>query len=338
MHLTLLVSDAFLPAEIAPGFAAPQLPGLETLIARGPWQRAEGCFLEEWLLRTWGVQESPVAPLTLLAEGIAPEAETWMRADPVHLRVERDHIQLFDHHAFTLDRSEADDLVAELNRHFAADGIAFQAPHPTRWYARIRATEKPDTTPLWRAARHSVFERMPVSKGEINWKSVANEIQMLFFEHPVNQAREARGEPLISGVWFWGAGELPGSSAAPYSQVFSELPLARGLALHTDIAPAPLAHDFAALGDNLQDGTLVVLHQLTRCVRANDYAAWPPALASLEHAWFAPALAALKAGRLSGVRLCLPSERLTLDCNVKRSDLYKFWRTRRPLPYYSSHA
>jgi hypothetical protein len=338
MHLTLLVSDAFLPEEIAPGFATPQLPGLETLIARGSRQRAEGCFLEEWLLRAWGVQESTVAALTLLADGIAPAADTWLRADPVHMRIERDHIQLFDHHTFRLDQAEADDLVEALNRHFAADGIAFQAPHPTRWYVRIRAAEKPDTTPLWRAAHRSVFERLPLSKGEVNWKSVANEIQMLLFEHPVNLAREARGEPAISGVWFWGAGELPESGSAPYSHVFSKLPLAHGLALHGGIAPAPIAQDFAALGDNLEDGALVVLHQLTRCVRANDYAAWPTALAALEHNWFAPALVALKAGRLSGVRVCLPSEHVTLDCMVKRGDLHKFWRTRRPLRYYASHA
>ena len=338
MHLTLLVSDAFLPEEIAPGFAAPRLPGLETLIARGSSKRTEGCFLEEWLLRTWGVHESSVAPLTLRADGIDPAADTWMRGDPVHLRIERDHIQLFDHYAFKLDQSEADVLVSALNRHFAADGIAFQAPRPTRWYVRIRAAEKPDTTPLWRVARHSVFERLPVSKGTINWKSVANEIQMLFFEHPVNQAREARGEVAISGVWFWGAGELPESTSAPYSQVLSTLPLARGLALYGGIAPGPVAHDFAALGDNPKDGTLVVLHQLTRCVRANDYAAWPSALAALEHDWFAPALTALKAGRLSGVRVCLPSERATLDCTARRSDLYKFWRTRRPLHCYASHA
>jgi hypothetical protein len=338
MHLTLLVSDAFLPEEIATGLAAPQLPGLETLIARSSWQRAEERFLEEWLLHTWGVQGFPVAPLTLLADGITPAAETWMRADPVHLRIERDHIQLFDHHAFKLEQSEADDLVAALNRHFAADGIAFQAPHPTRWYTRIRAAEKPDTTPLWRAAHRSVFERLPLSKGEVNWKSVANEIQMLLFEHPVNLAREARGEPAISGVWFWGAGELPENRGAPYGQVFSKLPLARGLALNGGIAAAPLAQDFAALGDNLEDGALVVLHQLTRCVRANDYAAWPTALAALEHDWFAPALAAMMEGRLSGVRVCLPAERVTLDCTVKRSDLHKFWRTRRPLHYYASHA
>lgn len=337
MRLTLLVSDAFLPEEIAPGFAAPQLPGLETLIARGSWQRTEGCFLEEWLLRAWDVRDSAVAPLTMLADGMTPGTETWMRADPVHLRIARDHIQLFDHHAFNLDKSEADVLVADLNRHFAADGIAFEAPHPTRWYVRIRAAEKPDTTPLWRAAQRSVFERLPLSKGEINWKSLANEIQMLFFQHPVNLAREARGEPAISGVWFWGAGELAASAAAPYSQVFSNLPLARGLAQHGGIAAAPLAQDFAELGDNLKDGTLVVLHQLTRCVRANDYAAWPSALAALEHAWFAPALAALKAGRLSSVRVCLPTEHVTLDCTVKRSDIHKFWRTRRPLHNYASH-
>lgn len=338
MHLTLLVSDAFLPEEIAPDIAAPQLPGLETLIGRGSSQRTAGCFLEEWLLRAWDVHGSPVAPLTLLADGIAPAAETWLRADPVHMRIERDHIQLFDHHTFELEQAEADALVAALNSHFAADGIVLQAPHPTRWYARIRAAEKPDTAPLWRAARHSVFERLPVSKGETNWKSIANEIQMLFFEHPVNQAREARGEPAISGAWFWGAGELPESGSAPYSRVFSKLPLARGLALHGGIAPAPLAPDFAALGGNLKDDTLVVLHQLTRCVRAGDYAAWPTALAALEHDWFAPALAALKAGRLSGVRVCLPSERFTLDCAVTRSDLRKFWRTRRLLNYYASHA
>ncbi len=346
MPLTLLVSDTLLPADISDRIEAPRLAGLETLLARGNTKHQPGLALEEWLLGAWGWGDNTVAPLTLLADGVAPGDAVWMRADPVHLHIERDHIQLFDHHVFKLEQVEADALVASLNQHFAQDGLSFLAPTAKRWYCRIDASEAPLTTPLWRVLGRGIFDYMPVSQGKRDWKSLANEIQMLFFEHPINQAREARRELPINGVWLWGAGQLPATSPAtsfskasmPYSHIYADVAVAQGMALHGGSVLYALPAHFAALDSGDQSNTLVVLHTLTRALRAADHDAWVTNLAALERDWFAPALAALKSGALDGLRLCLPCEQVTLACSIKRSDFYKFWRFSRPLSSYAAHA
>ena len=342
MPLTLLTPDTLPPTGISGRIKVPLLAGLETLLARGDIKHQRGLALEEWLLGAWGWGENTVAPLTLLADGVTPGDATWMRADPVHLHIERDHIQLFDHHAFKLTQAEADALVASLNQHFAQDGLSFIAPSAKRWYCRIDASEAPLTTPLWRVVGRSVFDFMPVSKGKIEWKSIANEIQMLLFEHPVNLAREVRRELPVNGVWLWGAGQLPAKSlsksSTPYSAIYADVALAQGMALHDGSNLHALPAHFAALDSGDQSNTLVVLHSLTRALRAGDHDAWVSNLAALERDWFTPAAAALKSGALDSLRLCLPCEQVTLVCTIKRSDFYKFWRFSKPLSSYTPHA
>src|SRR5690606_15815907 len=38
------------------------------------------------------------------------------------------------------------------------------------------------------------------------WRRLVNELQMLWFDHPVNQAREARGLRPVNSVWLYGGG------------------------------------------------------------------------------------------------------------------------------------
>jgi hypothetical protein len=334
MRLTLVIPDVFLPQQIAPNPALPRLKGLETLLARGTLQRGTGHALEQWLLDAWALTDTPVASLTLLADGVVPGTDTWMRADPVHMHLEGNHVRLFDHHTFTLDRREADDLVAALNKHFARDGLEFHAPYPTRWYLRIPAHEAPQSTPLWRVAGRSVFEFLPISAGESDWKSFANEAQMLLFEHPVNNAREIRGEHAINGVWFWGAGALTPACKSQFATVLADAPLARGLALHSGADLGPVPDEFHALAAMPASDVLVVLDTLTGA-RWVDDSTWSSGLAALEHNWFAPALAALKNNKLRALRLCLPSDQVTLDLTTRSRDLYRFWRSVRPLETYA---
>jgi hypothetical protein len=334
MRLTLVVPDVFLPQQIALNPSSPRLPGLETLLARGTLQRGAGRALEQWLLDAWTLTDAPVAPLTLLADGMAPGTDTWMRADPVHLNLEGNHVRLFDHHAFNLDQREAGDLVAALNKHFARDSLEFHAPHPTRWYLRIPAHEAPQSTPLWRVAGRSVFEYLPISGGKSDWKSFANEAQMLLFEHPVNNAREIRGEHAINGVWFWGAGALTQACKSQFATVLADAPLARGLATHSGAGLGPIPDNFHALDAILASDALVVLDSLADA-RWSDDATWSSARASLERNWFAPALEALKNNKLRTLRLCLPSDRVTLEVTVRSRDLYRFWRSVRPLENYA---
>jgi len=91
-------------------------------------------------------------------------------------------------------------------RTFAGQGMEFFAPHPQRWYVRLDRLSLMRTTPLSQVIGGDVRKALPLGEDAAHWHQVFNEIQMLLHTHPLNEAREARGEPAINSVWFWGGG------------------------------------------------------------------------------------------------------------------------------------
>ncbi len=333
MHLTLLAADLFPPPAFFPAPAIPRLPALEWLLAKGDTAKTSGSFLEEALQAETGNTE-PVAPLTLLADGGTPGDKTWLRADPVHLSVQRDNVQLLDSHVIEPTLVEAQAIATTLNAHFAADGLKIETPHDARWYVEIPAHEIPQAAPLWRMSGASMFERLPVHSGRLNWRALQNEVAMLLHDHPVNRAREAAGRLPINGLWFWGGGALPASPATSEPlQMIAHLSLARGIALRAGDTPGALPD--SALGLPLAGNPmLVVLHQATRALRGNDSAGWLAAVESLHTDWFAPALEMLRAGKISKLRLVLPNEAATFSSTIQPGMRRRFWRSVRPWAAY----
>lgn len=326
MHCHLLIPD-FFPGEETR--AANRPAAAETLIARGRRKRGAAVSREIWLFERFAVDRQrdwPVAPYTLLADGGSPGRHFWMRADPVHMRVSRDGLRLAGGTGLELSRAEADALVESLNGHFG-DAMVFEAPEPTRWHVRLPRVPDVQTTPLSAARGAPIDAGLPSGPDAMLYHARINEAQMLLHEHPVNAAREARGEPPINGVWFWGGGTMAIPGLRPFSAVFGNDPLARGLAIASGASARPLPQDAAAMlsAAGRQGVTLV----------AFDPPAGTEELAALERDWFQPLLAALRSGRIGMLTLSLPGAGSLLETETVRSDLRYFWRLRKPLAAYS---
>ena len=278
--------------------------------------------------------------------------------------------------AKTLDEAKA--IAATLNAHLAADGLNIEVRDAARWYLRIPADEMPETTALWKISGGSVFEHLPKnSGGKINWRALQNELQMLLNDHPVNTAREARGELPINGIWFWGGGSFqtvrstikpanparmlgvqnarneirpPSLSAPPknphrHELVVAKLALARGLAMNGKLPLNDLPSNYAAMPFNATN-TLVVLHGATRALRANSQHDWMQAAAALDRDWFLPTLAAFESKTITSLSLLLPNEHATLKAELApapRFDLFRqvsrlFKSTAKPLADYLPHG
>ena len=158
--------------------------------------------------------------------------------------------------------------------------------------------------------------------------ALMNEAQMLLHEHPVNAGREERGEPVLNSVWFWGGGVIEAAKSRPFSTVFGDDPLARGLALAAGIPARALPKDagamLAAAGD---EGVALIVLDPPRSAASERRAA-------LERDWFGPLLAALQSGQIGMLTLSLPSADSLLEIETVRSDLRYFWRLKRPLANY----
>jgi hypothetical protein len=328
MPLTLLVPDLLPPADAPAPLRAVRLPQLEKWLARADVERVAGTGTA-WLLRQWGLgADAPIAALTLAADG-GPREGDWMRADPVHQRLDRNALVLHDASVLALTREETDTALAALNGFFARDGLAFVAPAGERWYVRVPPGEAPRTVPLDVAVGRNPFGMLPGSGSRLAWPSLFSEAQMLLAGLPFNAEREAAGRPTLNGVWFWGAGTLPAGLPRPFASVVAADPLARGLALAGDCALHALPDGPAGLPARSPAGCLVVLEGLRGPLRRGDADEWLAAARALDRDWFSRLGEMLAAH--GHVRIVLPAERDSAVFAIAPRARWRFLRRSRPL-------
>lgn len=336
MHLHVLLPGAFWPgkdsAEATRGLS---LDALETLIARGHREAGPGCGPERWLLERFGIERQrdwPAAPYSLMGDGGEAGETVWMRADPVHLRAGRDNVVLEDASRFDITRAEAESLAGSISLHFAGRFSAI-AQHAQRWYLRLRANPDIETDPIMQASGEAIDAHLPRGADGLRWQALANELQMLMHEHPVNLAREARGELPVNGIWMWGAGCLAAPLVRPFLLVAAEDPLARGLArasgAESTRLPAGALAFLDAAGD--EGEVLLVLDALRAPFAYADAPDWRERLESIERDWIGPLAHALRRGRIGMLSLHLPGAGRSLGVETTSADLRRFWRRVKPL-------
>lgn len=277
--------------------AQDRLPSLELLLARARVTRGDPEGVAAWLGRACGLDRLPAGALT------AGEAGEWVRADPVHYRLLRDRVVILP---AALDAGTAEALVATLNRHFSGRH-SFKAAAPHAW-VMSGAPAPLDTPSATEVAGRDFAEVLPPAP----WAALLNEIQMALHEHPANDGRDTEA----NGVWLWGAGPLPAAVPAPWRSIAADDPLARGIARAAGIEHGALPAD-------------AVDWLSTRPGEGRHAALLGPLDASLEDAWFAPLVAALREGRVGMLTLRAPEAGVAAE--AVRLDLRRFWRRPRPL-------
>lgn len=336
MQCTLLIPDLFWPRETAEAvMSGLELPALSKLLARSRVERFPAITSEGWLCDAHHVerqQDWPIAPLTLALDGGIAGGAYWLRADPVHLRVDRDRLVLIENSLFDITLEEAQALTAVLNSHFAAEGIAFSALTSKRWYARLDRPPRLVTRSMSDAAGKDVNAHLPTGADAMRWHGVFNETQMLLHSTPENAAREERGEPVINSVWFWGGGTRQPVRARPYDATWSDDAVASALAAaaggETSALPADAAQWLTetTTRSKRHDLHLIVIDDLAGAAAHHDAETWRAGLAALEARWFAPLFHALRQGRLTQITLVVPGGAACRRFELTRSNLIKIWR------------
>lgn len=296
--------------------ASPRLPALEKWLARG---RQTPTPL--W----WQYCQQLSATLSLRGEGGGVAEGHWLHADPVHLSLRRDHFILEQPADLQLRREEAQSLLASLNQHFGLDGLHFLAPHPLRWYLRVEAKANLLTHPLARVVGRDTRPWLPQGDEAIQWQRWLNEAQMLLHEHPVNQAREAKGLAAVNSLWLHA--DAPAAALPPGDlpdQMWSDQVLGRGFASTWRV---PLHAAPADAESWLDSAAPVGGHALMLDVISAEL---------LDQRWCAPLLRALSRGRLDALVLYVIDGETVTGWHLRRQDLWKFWR--RPQPVWTRLA
>jgi hypothetical protein len=313
---------------------------------------------ERWVARQFGTvasgtgaaDEAPLAPYMLRADGGEPGTSTWACVQPVHVRIAHDHLVLIDPASLALTDAEASTLLDVARPLIEELGVRIEAPNPSRWYLASDAFGTLAGASPLRASGRNIEIWLPheAHTGERSraWMKLQNEVQMAWFEHPVNESREARGLPSVNSIWFHAQGAAQ-PVKSPFARVLSDAAATRGLALTAGVetgAP-PVSFGALAAGANGTHGargaktgahggnesaatTLVELDPFSAPYIEQDWARWNEAFAALETDWFAPVLAALQAGQLAELGLTLCGDTGSVTLTITRTDLRKFWRRR----------
>lgn len=279
--------------------------------------------LEALLAQDFGLQAKPDYPLAALAasaDGLVVDEGYWLRADPVHLILQRDSFSLGEPVPLAVLPEHAEAILTSLNRHFARDNIEFLGGVSGAWYVNLARAPQIKTTLPHAVLGRNVHGFMPQGADAAKWRSLVNELQMLLFEHPFNLVREQQGALAINSIWLSGGGDLAslGKHSALKTRstglVLADTPLYQGLAQHVGIRYEKVPECFA---------TLLAAYSPTSQLRLQ--------LPESDQDWSEPILDALKKRRLEQLTLNIGCYERCLVAQIRPWDLYRFWRRSKPV-------
>lgn len=268
-------TSAHLPGPDHAAPALPPLPGLSRLLALlEPLGRDAG---DEYSLsppheRAWaralGLPSGDGAiPWAAWQAGVTHCACAWF--SPCHWQAGMDQVTLQPADGLELSEADSRALLEALRPWAEEDGLTLHFENATRWRAEGEVFADLACASLDRVAHRRVDLWLPDARRQPRARALLrlqSEAQMLFYSHPVNDERAARGLALINGFWISGGGVWDGQAISqPAPELDQRL---RQPALRGDLAGWGRAWEqidqsaIAALLERTQAGEPV---QLTLC-------------------------------------------------------------------------
>lgn len=217
--------------------------------------------------------------------------KAWAWITPCHWSMGHMHATLTDPAALALSEDESRALLAVMQPYFETDGITLHylpALGPQRWLAEGELFRKLPTAALDRVLARNVDAWLPEGLQARPLRRLQNEIQMLLYTHPFNDAREIKRQLPVNSFWISGTGDLPS-----------------GLSGRTLTDAAPISAP----------------RSLAQAVFKEDWASYAQAWATLDAGDIAQLLERQRAGET--VRLTLCGERSAQTFESRRPGLVK---------------
>jgi hypothetical protein len=134
------------------------------------------------------------------------------RIEPVHIHAARDHLVLTSTEILDLRQDEADALFDSVKDIFEEMAVAIYRPTTSRWFIESPSLQSLSTVSTEQAQGRNIDHWMPIDTTTAGvarqWRKWQNDIQMIWFNHPVNEARASEGMLTINSIWISGIGSL----------------------------------------------------------------------------------------------------------------------------------
>jgi hypothetical protein len=180
-----------------------------------------------------------------------------------------------------LSDDESQTLMAAVAPYAAQDGIRLEWVDARHWLACGEVLAGVASASADRVNGESLQTWLPLACPSGLLRRLQNEMQMLLYTHPINDARSERGLPTINAFWPWGLGSATAAPSRPAQSV-------------------------------------LWLDSLCAAARQDDANAWAQAWQKLDATAIAQALSRVRAGQPLRLVLCGASARLTTQSTGAR--------------------
>jgi hypothetical protein len=348
-EIVIVISDLYLAPGQAGGSpeaaasardaaaASVTLSGFEHVARFGQRRSIEGGGgWRPWLARWLGRDDlATVAPAVIAAVAASAVADStaWL-VTPVHLIAGLTSLHVDRRSILRLSAADLESFAQDFNRTFGDTDLHLAPLANGEFLLRGPATLSAATTEPSRALVADLGAALPKGSYAKALKRLGAELEMWLHTHPLNEARQRRGEMPVSALWLWGGGAsvqftpLPGSLKTRGDLAFGSDPYLIGLwHLHGGRALALPDDKLTSLLTDTSAQRAILVTEVTSLLQSNPRWTVFEALAELDRLYVAPAIAALRTGAVEKVVLIVNDTEL----QVTRRDRLKFWRRPQPI-------
>ena len=307
-----------------------RLPALELILSRGEHFHYETKDFESTLFELFHLTKAdsgdfPIGALSHYLQTGDVTQSWYMRADPVYMQPNRDHLLLLGNEMIDISIQEAERLVDDVNKTYLDTPWQMKMLSTRQWVIEMQEATSLQTHPLFEVTGKNISDYLPQGKDAASWHALLNELQMLLHSHPVNREREMKGLATVNSVWFWGVGQLPkidnNIDHQEYVQCWSHDSTALALAR---LCKVPRV-DLPGNGDTwLQQAItpgrhLLVIDELNMPMGLIEPYDWWQSLKMVEEQWLQPLQFALQKGRIANICLvCDNGQRYDLTRSMSK--------------------
>jgi hypothetical protein len=161
-----------------------------------------------------GLAALPWAAWQTAQTGTTPQA--WMT--PCHWQIGMDQVVMLDPASLFLSDDESQQLLQAMQPFLQEDGLQVTWHSALKWHVQGALLTDLACASLDRVIGQNIKRWIPESPAARPLQRLQSEMQMLLYNHPVNNARDERRQISVNSFWLHGAGKLQ-TAAAPARRV-----------------------------------------------------------------------------------------------------------------------
>ena len=258
----------------------------------------------------------PAGAILAQANDAPPGLAFWICAQPVHLAINRDQLELLPPAQLHLPDAQSRTLFSAIESHCAGYGLLMKYIEPGLWCIGSPRVQDLSTMEIECVEGRSVNEALPSGADASWWQRLIVELQMVLHQQPVNMVRESQGEVPVNSIWIWGGGSVP-EVQPHFDTMCVRHPLLRALARASQARSIEVPCN---IGDfsNSDCGLIEIPDTIDTQPDAR--------LSQLDVEWMSPAWEALGTGALDELNMVFALDQGLVTCRCDRRARRRFWK------------